>query len=198
MTTLTQNIHELTRPHLPAGATLDTEPVPALLEQLDAAVTAETRAGSAGSNEPAIPLGTGSLALKQDIDWRARDEHYRLTGSDTGTLAAIIQAWATITDHEWVVFLEHVTQDWIDQIRQILTPTKPPYRPAVPCPSCGVLYNSNGEGPGLRVHCWAEDENPLPLGEWTAECVHCGAGWQDAEAMGWLRASLLTAQKLPA
>lgn len=196
MTILTQNIHTLTRPHLPAGANLDTAQVPSLLDQLDAAVTAETRAGSGGSNEPTIPLGTGSLALRQDIEWTARNEQYILTGADTGKLVDIIQSWATLTDFEWVSHLAHITQDWCDRAQQIINPTKPPWRPAIPCPSCGILYNTAGEGPGIRVHCWAEDESMRMVGEWTAECCHCGAGWQPEE-MGWLAKAISSAQNIP-
>jgi hypothetical protein len=158
--------------------------VPSLLDQLDAAITAETRAGSPGAGK-GLPIGTGAYALRQDIDFAARNEQYQRTGSDVGVLVVIIRSWASERDPEMVNYLEHVTLDWCDQIGEIISPSKPPWRPAVPCPACGVIYDREGNGPGMRIHCWGEDEAILPPGEWTAECVHCKAAWT-SDKMPWL------------
>lgn len=181
---LADNIHRLTREHLTQmnGGLVS---MPSLLVQLDAAVTAETRAGSHGGGGKGLPIGSGALSLLQDITRAARDEQQQRTGTGIGQVGVIIQSWVDERDTEMIAYLEHVTLDWIDQIRAIINPTKPPWRPAVPCPSCGVIYDRNGNGPGMRVHCWAEDEGLRPPGEWTAECIHCGAGWT-AENISWL------------
>ena len=180
---LQDHIHRLTSEHMTMteGRAMT---VPSLLEQLDAALTDKTgRTGGGGGK--ALLISDAAYSLRQDIDWAARNEQYQRTGSDVGTLVAIIQSWASESDAEMVNYLEHVTLDWIDQIGAIINPTKPPWRPAVPCPACGIIYDRDGNGPGMRIHCWRVDETMLPPGEWTAECVHCGAGWT-AEKMSWL------------
>ena len=188
---LRDQIHVLTSEHL----TLQDgrpEKVPSLLDQLDAAISAETRSGSPGGGK-GLPIGTGAISLRQDIDWAARNEQYQRTGTDIGTLVAIIQSWATEQDAAMAGYLEHITMEWCDQIRSIITPSKPPWRPAVPCPACGTIYDKQGNGPGMRVHCWAEDEAILPPGQWSAECIHCGAAWA-SENMAWLARMLEVAR----
>jgi hypothetical protein len=106
---------------------------------------------------------------------------------------SIIQSWATEQDAAMAGYLEHITMEWCDQIRSIITPSKPPWRPAVPCPACGTIYDKQGNGPGMRVHCWAEDEAMLPPGQWSAECIHCGAAWT-SENMPWLARMLEVAR----
>lgn len=187
MTALTQSIHELTRPHLPKGARLGDPLKPALLDQLREAAKPDRSGGaSGGSDAPKIPIDAGAISLEQDITRAARDEHYELFGHDIGTVAALIQAFAT-TEGLTADYLARVTAEWCDQITGYLNPTKPPYRPAVPCPACGVLYDADGNGPGLRVHCWGIDEELLPNGEWSATCIHCDAGWTPGKQMDFLR-----------
>ncbi len=184
MSKLTESIHRLTREHLTlADGKVAT--VPSLLDQLDAAATSKRGILAGGSGGTAIPISTAAVSLRQDIDWSARDEHYQRTGTDVGKLEAIIQSWAAEQDPEMITYLEHVTLDWCDKINALISPVKPPWRPAVPCPACGVIYDRDGNGPGLRVHCWGEDEAMLPPGEWTAECIHCQAAWT-SENMPWL------------
>jgi len=181
---LTGNIQALTMEHL---TLVDGRPgkVPALLDQLDTAI-AEGRTGKSGSSGgKALLISDTAHSLQQDIDWAARNEQYQRAGTDVGELKAIIKSWATEDDAEMVNYLEHVTLDWCDQIREIINPTKPPFRPAVPCPACGVIYDKQGNGPGLRIHCWDANEELLPPGKWTAECIHCMASWT-ADNMPWL------------
>lgn len=180
---LQESIHRLTREHLTmaAGAVAT---VPSLLDQLDAAATSK-QSRPTGSGSAALPISTAAISLRQDIDFAARDEQYQRTGTDVGKLEVIIQSWAAEQDSEMVNYLEHVVLDWCDQIEALINPTKPPFRPAVPCPACGVIYDRDGNGPGLRVHCWTEDGEMLPPGEWSAECIHCEAGWTP-ENMPWL------------
>jgi len=181
---LAGNIQALTSEHL---TMVDGKPetVPALLDQLDAAITAETRAGSPGGGGKALLIGEGALSLLQDITAAARDEQYQRAGTDVGTLAGILKSWAAEDKPDMVTYLEHITLDWCDQIKAIINPTKPPWRPAVPCPACGIIYDKDGNGPGMRVHCWGDDEGLLPPGQWTAECIHCKAAWA-SDNMPWL------------
>ena len=180
---LAGNIQALTSEHL---TMVDGKPetVPALLDQLDAALT-DKNGRTGGGGGKALPISDAAYSLWQDINFAARNEQYQRTGTDVGTLAGIIQSWGNEGNPEMVAYLEHVTQDWVDQIKAIINPTKPPWRPAVPCPACGVIYDKDGNGPGMRVHCWGEDETMLPPGQWTAECIHCQAAWT-SDNMPWL------------
>jgi hypothetical protein len=181
--TLSDNIFRLTSQHLIITDGQATK-VRSLLGQLDAAMTDKTgRTGGGGSR--ALLISDAAYSLRQDIDWAARNEQYQRTGTDIGSLGAIIQSWNNEQDAEMIAYLEHVTLDWCDQIKAIVNPSKPPWRPAVPCPACGIIYDREGNGPGMRVHCWGEDEAMLPPGDWTAECIHCKAAWT-SEKMSWL------------
>lgn len=181
---LTGNIQALTAEHM---TMVDGRPekVPALLDQLDAALTDKNGRTSGGAGGKALPISDAAYSLWQDINFAARNEQYQRTGSEVGTLAGIIQSWATEGNTEMSAYLEGLTHGWCDQIKAIINPAKPPWRPAVPCPSCGTIYDRDGNGPGVRVHCWAEDETMLPPGKWTAECIHCGAAWT-SDNMPWL------------
>lgn len=181
--TLPDNIFRLTAEHL-TMADGKPESVPSLLDQLDVATT-DKNGRTGGGGGKSLPISDAAYSLRQDIDWAARDEQYQRTGSDVGTLVAIIQSWASEQNPEMINYLEHVTLDWVDQIGAILNPVKPPWRPAVPCPACGIIYDREGNGPGMRVHCWGEDEAMLPPGQWTAECIHCDSAWT-SENMPWL------------
>ena len=181
---LTANIHTLTRPHLTLDPNGKPHQTPAMLDELKAAAT-ETRAGAPGNGGRSTPISTDAIALMQDIEFQARDEQYQRTGTDVGTLVGIIQSWATEEDAEMIAYLEHVTLDWLDQITALISPVKPPWRPAVPCPACGVIYDQEGNGPGMRVHCWDDEGAIKAPGDWTAECIHCAAAWTP-ENMAWL------------
>ena len=177
------NVNRLTRPHLTYSHGKPVT-IPALLDQLDRAVTEQTTRGGEGAGGAAIPIGTGALSLKQDIEREAREHQREMEGFTGYPLTGILQSWAVL-EGEWAAFLEHVTLDWCDRITAIVAPVKPPRRLHQPCPACGVMYGGDDMKPGLQVHCWDEDEGMLPPGDWTAECVHCGAAWK-AEEMGWL------------
>ena len=178
------NINRLTRDHLTSGSDGRPIRVPSLLDQLNAAVTVQTARNGSGSDGKPIPIGTGALSLRQDIEREARTHQHSISGSDIGTLVGILQGWATLTG-EWAEFLEHVTLDWADQISALVAPTKPPRRLHRPCPSCGVLYGGDNMKAGLLIHCWDDEGGMLHVGEWTAECIHCGAAWGNQE-MNWL------------
>lgn len=190
MTTLTQNVHELTRPHLPAGATLNTEPVPALLEQIEKATRPDRSGGaSAGSDEPKVPVDVGAISLLQDISTAARQDHYELFGHDTAPLAALIQAFAAVEYPEWVAYLERITGEWCADITGYLNPTKPRRRLNLPCPSCGVHLHGADRKVALTLNCWGDDETMLHPSAWDANCAACGAAWE-GEELRWLSSAL--------
>jgi hypothetical protein len=180
---LRDNVHRLTREHL---TRVDGElvVVPAFLDQLETAVSPGNDGGT--SNGKPLPINVTAIDLMRSIDTEAREHQAELIPSFKGTLKQVIQSWAVEDiNGEWMVFLEHVTLDWLDRIRALLNPTKPPRKLHRPCPACGVLYGGEDNKPGLLLHCWGDDEGLLPPGKWTAECVHCGAAW-NADELGWL------------
>lgn len=184
--TLRDNIHQLTSEHLTLA---DRKPVkvPALLDQLEGAVT-EKRAGAAGGNGTPIPVSADALALLQDIDREARDHQYEMVAHESRcSLRTLLGMWANgaVTTPEWEAFLEHVTLDWCDRISAMLSTAKPPRKIHRPCPACGVLYGGEERKPGLHLHCWDEDGGLAKPGDWRCECVHCGAAW-DGDELGWL------------
>ena len=178
------NINRLTNDHLTTRITGRRVVMRPLLDLLDVAVSEQTTRGGDGGGGAAIPVGVGALSLRQDIEREAREHQREMDGFTAYPLARIIQSWAVL-EGEWADFLEHVTLDWCDKIEAIVLPVKPPRRIHQPCPACGVLYGGDEMKPGLQVHCWDADEGMLPPGDWTAECIHCGASW-DSGDMGWL------------
>lgn len=185
---LRTNVHQLCSEHLTTGPDGKPVKVPALLDQLSNAVTAETRAGSSGSGGRSLPIGEGALSLLQDIEREARDHQYEMVAHESKcSLRTLLGMWANgaVTTPEWEVFLEHATLDWSDRITAIVNPSKPPRKLHRPCPACGVQYGGDERKPGLHLHCWDSAGELAPPGDWTAECIHCGAGWDGSE-LGWL------------
>lgn len=187
--TLADNVHRLTSEHLTmTGAR--TGYVPALLDQLTAAVTEQTRAGSPGGGGNPLPIGEGALSLLQDIDRQARHRHRQLEPDAVGTLREILNAWATMDlNPDTAKRLDTLTGHWCEQITAIVNPSKPPRKIHLPCPACGQLYGGEENTVGLHLHCWDEHgalANPV---HWRAECVHCGAAWPSLE-LNWLAHAL--------
>lgn len=164
--------------------------VPALLDQLDAAVTEETRAGSSGGGGQSLPIGEGAFALMQDIDREAREHYFEMLAHEfKGSLKTLLRLWAkTPTTPEWASFIEHASLDWIDRICAIIRPTKPARRLNLPCPACGVRYGGDDRHFVLLLHCWGEDEEMLPPGKWRAECIECSGAWGPGEIEWLIRA----------
>lgn len=174
-------IHQLTRVHY-----LEGRMQLSLLTQIEGAAHPDRTGGASGpTGELKVPVDVGAMSILQDIDWHARDYHYSIFGSDTGTLPAIIQAFETVEREDWRKFLEKKLGEWANSIRSYLNPVKPPRKINQPCPACGThLYGAEHEV-ALVLYCWGEDEKMLPPGEWRAQCRVCPAVWE-GEQLGWL------------
>lgn len=193
MTTLTQNVHELTRPHLPAGATLNTEPVPALLDQLRKAVHAEaTGRQSTSTDGTPLPLSAGAIDLQQEITKQAAIDLAEMRGMRIAKpcrLEDIIQGLAPAVDPDWHAYLERVTLEWVDGINNLVNPKKPRRKIHQPCPSCGVMFVGEERAPALTMNCWDAEEKMMHPSKWDAECAGCGATWVGDE-LEWLSLSI--------
>ena len=185
--TLADNVHRLTSEHM---TLVDGRPVkvPALLDRLEEGASPGSDGGrSAGSP---LPINVGAVDLMREIRAEALDAHWEMHATEyRGSLRGLLRLWArpgTLQTAEWEAYLEHVTLDWVDRIEALLKPSKPPRRISLPCPACGEKFAGEERKPALHLHCWGDDEAMLPPGEWRAECVACGAGWDAKEQMAWL------------
>lgn len=173
-------IHQLTRTHY-----LDGKMHEALLTQIEGAAQPDRTGGaSAGNDEPKVPVDVGAISIRQNIDWEARDYHYSLYGTDTGTLTEIIQAFGSTKNPEWAKYLEGKLGGWANSIRSYLHPTKPRYKINAPCPACGQRFYGEDRRIALSANCWDKDENLLPPGEWEVACAACPGEWR-GEELSW-------------
>ena len=131
-----------------------------------------------------------AVKLENEIKKQALSEHFEMTGNEyRGGLVALLQAWAVAASTEWQPYLERVTLDWITDIRSILEAKRPPWRPSIPCPSCGQRFYGPEREPCLAVHYWDDEAEAIaPPALWTAKCDGCGAEW-NGDNLKWLRAA---------
>lgn len=178
---LAQHIHTLTRPHLPSGATIGTQPVPPLLEELDHAVhPAPTGRQSTSRDETPLPISAGAVDLQQTITNQAVIDLWDMRGitlAKPRALADVIQAFDPPVDAEWSAYLERITGEWCDSIRGLVNPRKPRYKMHRPCPACGLLFSDNEHTPALSANFWDEYEHMMHPSKWDASCGACGAEW---------------------
>ena len=120
---LRDNVFQLCSPHLKTGPDNKPHKVPALLDELRAAVT-PGHAGSAGGSVggPPIPINPNALDLLSEIETDARTDYAEMTGERwPGDLIGLLRAVAILDlTPEWSGYLEHVSQDWIDKINAML------------------------------------------------------------------------------
>lgn len=188
--TLADNVHILTSEHLTrdeVGAYVKAAP---LLAQLRAAVTSDFAVGRGGSGGAGMILNSKADKLEKEIREAALFEHFEMAGSEyRGSLVALLRTWPLINLDAWQDYLEHVTLDWIDQIRELLESRRPPFRPSLPCPACGQRFHGAEREPCLEVHYWDHDAEKIAHpSQWTAKCAGCGAEW-NGDNLKWLRAA---------
>ena len=179
---LKDNIRLLTQPHIGYNHAGKIVKQDSLLRQLN---KAERTGGTSTTSEKPIPANINAVALAQDILKEAQQHQYEMHGTTRGSLWAIILSWQQIEDKEWVAFLEHVTQDWIDAIRNLINPTRPRRPLHQPCASCGNKYTPGEDGkriPALTAWVWnATGETIAPSENWEVTCSNCGTQWHGKE-----------------
>lgn len=184
---LSDNVHRLVNPHLTMGADGKPYAVPALLDQLDRAITGDTHNGNSSGNDVSLPISAGALALQQDIDRQACIMHAEIFGQVPHGLKAMLRWWDAyvldVTDEQFKA-LENTTKKWVEDILNLVNPTRPPRRLTLKCPACSTLYHQGK--PALQVHCYDPiDGHMTHIGTWTADCRACEAFWPP-EQMPWL------------
>ena len=192
---LTDNVHQLCREHLKTGPDNRPHKVPALLDELRAAVT-PGHAGSAGGSDggPPIPINPNALDLIGEIETGARSDYLEMAGvAWTGTLERLLP-WIASLDitPEWDNYLTHATQDWVDKINTLLWPVKPRRKlVGKVCPSCGWATYGEERKVCLSLGCWDDTGGMRAIGTWDVECASCEAAWS-GDQVAWLLKALDT------
>ena len=194
--TLKDNIHQLTNEHMTMADDGSFIKAPPLLAELRAASGSSLGAQGAGSGGSGMIVNAKAVKLENEIKAKALAEHSAMTSNEfRGGLVELLRAWSTAASTEWQPYLEGVTAEWIAGIRGLLVSKRPPWRPSIPCPSCGQRFFGPEREPCLVVHYWDDEtETIAPPATWTANCDGCGAEW-DGDNLKWLRAAADTPSK---
>ena len=189
---LSDSIHQLTSEHLKTAPDGKAHKVPALLDELRAAVT-PGHAGSAGGSDggPPIPINPNALDLLAKIEGEARVDYYEITDESwNGALEELLQRFAAMDlDLKWGAYLERVMLEHIDAITAMLWPVKPRRKlVGKVCPSCGYATYGEERKTCLSLGCWDDAGGMKKIGEWDIECASCEAGWTGEQMTFLLRA----------
>lgn len=192
--TLADHIHQLAREHLKTGPDGKAHKVPALLEELRAAVTPGNSGSAGGVSGPPIPINAEAVDMLARLEAEAKTDWHEMTGTHwTGDLVELLRTLTLMAAApEWHAYLERVTLEWIDQITAFLWPVKPRRKlTGKTCPSCGLALHSEDRAVCLSLGCWDDDGNLAKIGAWDITCGSCGAEWV-GDQMAWLLRALDT------
>lgn len=187
---LSDNIHQLTSEHMSQAADGSFTLMPPLLAELRAASGSTLGASGSGSGGMGMIVNSKAVKLENEIRESALYEHFEMAGSEyRGSFTALIKTWPHINIDEWQTCLEHVTLDWIDKIRALLTRRRPPWRPTLDCPSCQQRYHGPEREQCLWVDYWDHENDVMAHpSQWSAGCDGCGAEWS-GDTLKWLQAA---------
>jgi hypothetical protein len=188
------NVHQLTRDHLRTGPDNKPHKVPALLDELRAAVTPGNSMSGGGASGAPSPINVSALDLLGEIESETRRDYYEIT--DTGwqsTLEELLQAYAGMDlPPEWAAYLERMTLEYVDKINALLWPVKPRRKlVGKVCPSCGWATYGEERKTCLSLGCWDSEGGMKKIGDWDIECASCEAGWS-GDQVSWLLRALDT------
>lgn len=178
--TLSDNIHQLIRPHLtqrPGGGYTTQH---AYLDQLAEAVKPGTRtAGTSQGGQP-LPINAAAVDLWKRLDTEARELELERRGRARGALGSIIEAWEGETNHDWQDALEHATQGMLNRIVDLLDPP-PRRRPlGAECYDCGRewAYTIDGERtPAVTIGTHHDTGELRDLPDMDMTCAVCEKTW---------------------
>lgn len=186
--TLSDNIHQLTNPHMAQQADGSYGLNPALLDQLNTACTSTLGANGSGSGGAGLLVNSKAIKLNNDINAKALFEHFEYAGEEyRGPLKNLLRTWPTATNNAIITRLEGITDNWVAEIQTLTTPRRPPWKPTLNCPSCGQRYHGPEREQCLTVEYWDHDKEAIAHpSQWTAACDGCGAQWA-GDQLNWLR-----------
>lgn len=191
---LRDSIHQLISQHLKLDNEGKGRMVPALLDDLRAAVTPGRNSSGGGASGAQLPINPAALDLLREIETEARRDYQEITGELwAGGLDFLLERVLTLDlAPEWDAYLHRVTLEWIDAINAMLWPVKPRRKlTGKVCPSCGEAYYGEERKVCLSLGCWDDDGNMRPIGTWDIECAGCEAGWS-GDQVSWLLRALDT------
>jgi hypothetical protein len=191
---LRDNVFQLCSSHLKTGPDNKPHKVPALLDELRAAVTPGRNSSGGGASGPPIPIDPDALDLLREIETEARRDYVEMTGERWPVeLAGLLMAVAILDlTPEWHAYLERVTLEYVDKINALLWPVKPRRKlVGKVCPSCGWATYGEERKTCLSLGCWDSEGGMKKIGDWDIECASCEAGWA-GEQVGWLLRALDT------
>jgi hypothetical protein len=188
--TLNDHIHQLTAEHMTLTAAGEYAKAAPLLAELRAASGSSLGSQGGGAGGAGMVVNSKAVKLENEIKAQALSEHFEMTGNEyRGTFIELLRAWSVAASSEWQPYLERVTLEWIDSIREMLAAKRPPWRPSIPCPACGQRFHGAEREPCLAVNYWDHDADGIaPPAQWTAKCEGCGAEW-NGDNLKWLRAA---------
>jgi len=192
--TLRDSVFQLTSEHLKTGPDGKAHKVPALLDELRAAVTPGNSMSGGGASGPPIPINADALDLLREIEQTAKSDYYEMAGVQWTKDLARLLPWIVSLDltPEWSAYLERVSLEWIDAITTLIWPVKPRRKlTGKTCPSCGLSMHGDERKVTLSLGCWDSEGNLAKIGDWDIECAGCGAGWS-GDQVSWLLKALDT------
>jgi hypothetical protein len=188
---LRDNVFQLVSEHLKTGPDNKPHKVPALLDELRAAVTPGHAGSAGGSSGPPIPINPNALDLLAEIETDARVDYLEMAGEPwPGALDGLLMHIGGMDlEPEWLAYLERVSLEWIDKITAMLWPVKPRRKlVGKVCPSCGWATYGEERKTCLSLGCWDDEGNMRAIGTWDIECASCEAGWAGDQVTFLLRA----------
>ena len=191
---LRDSVHQLTSEHLRTAPDGKAHKVPALLDELRAAVTPGNSMSGGGASGPPIPINADALDLLHEIETAAKGDYYEMTGVQWTKDLDRLLPWIVSLDltPEWHAYLERVSLEWIDAITTLIWPVKPRRKlTGKTCPSCGQSLYGEERKVALSLGCWDEDGNLAKIGDWDIECAGCEAQWA-GDQVSWLLRALDT------
>lgn len=185
---LKDNIHQLTNEHMTHADDGSFVKAPPLLAELKAACGSNLGAHGSGSGGIGMIVNHKAVKVENEIKEQALAEHFEMTGNEyRGGLIELLKAWAIAASDAWQPYLEGITAQWVTDIRELLVSKRPPWRPSIPCPSCGQRFYGPERDQCLSVYYWDDiEECVAPPSAWTASCDACKAEWK-GEELKWLR-----------
>jgi len=191
---LQDSVHQLCREHLRTGPDGKAHKVPALLDELRAAVTPGNSMSGGGAIGPPIPINPDALDLLRKIEQTAKTDYYEMTGVQWTKDLDRLLPWIASLDlkPEWSAYLERVSLEWIDDITALIWPVKPRRKlVGKVCPSCGWATYGEERKTCLSLGCWDDAGNMRAIGTWDVECAYCEASWS-GDQVSWLLRALDT------
>lgn len=191
MTELRSLAQQLTEPHLKMIGTRIGK-VPALLQELNEAISGSTDTGTGGSStKQRILINSQALELMTSIEQTIKSGYADRYGQPAPTLITCINLIGQ-GEHppDWTTWFTQEFNHAKEQIETMLRPKKLRRLDGITCPSCEQKVFGPERETCLYADCWQTNEHLLPISEWTVHCKSCNTNWKGHAEMKWLLVAL--------